>query len=992
MCGVRTAPRIGGSAMSSATSVGTAHHDTRVPWTDVLLSAIAAVSWALIGMAGTAALGLHLLGADATGSLGPMTAAVVALGAGGSVTPTGDVSAFGLTGAQANTAVTITPLGVSLVGALLLSYFFLRSLRAAGVVIAPAELLARAGSVIALFVAMLGGLAWAGHDVITIDGSKLGLDKLTGGGSGGGGVNIPGLGDIGDIGGLLPDKVGDLVKAKAAVGFTVDTAPTLLGGLAWSAGILLIALLASRRTPLPRGWEAVHRVVRPAASALVTVLLVAVAAGLAAAAYAAIGDDHPKRIAGAALLGAPNGVWLGIPLGLFVPWDGEATGELSKLLPHPLDHLLSAKSNQPVTVGRLAELDGRVWLLAVAAALMMLLAGVLAAARTPVGVRGVGGSAGSTGAGVPGVARGLGDASGASAPGAVGGLGDARGTSAPGVVGGRGDASGSGGRNGRESALGFAGRCALRLGVVTALTLPLLAWLTDVSVDASLSVLGFDAFGAGIELHGHLGMALVLGAVWGAGAGGVGGLLAYATGAAGWRASRLARGDLGTGSGTGTGVGEGVVVGVGVGSGVGSGSGAGSDGWRPGSGVGSGSGAGSDGWGPGYPERSQPVGSAGHGGGAGPARGPGSAKGSGTAGDSGPYVPSEPYRAPNPATNPYLQVPDELRQPEDRRPSGGAWPDGKQSGRGGGAGPRGSGAGGSGAGGEWGGGGGPGGAGGGGAGSGDAGAGGSGPRGGGTGGAGPGSGGPRGVGPGGGAPGGAGPGGGGPRGGAPGGGGPGGGDRPRGAAWPPGAGSPTEVVWPPSAGSPQDGGRPPGGGARGDGAGQPPGDVGPSGGARSRGPAWPRDAGSPQEGAWPPGEGTPQQGGRPPLGGAAPAGRPQPPGSAGQFGAGGAPGAVGPGGVGPYAGSTRPPGVVPPDDGTQRNDDPQVPDIPPPVDLYGAPTMAQSYEPPDRSRRRRPGARSRDWQGDDPDEGQQPPPPPPTTPPPPPPGRPKGRR
>ncbi|MDV9178857.1 streptophobe family protein, partial [Streptomyces sp. W16] len=263
--------------MSSATSVRTAHYDTRVPWGDVLLSAIASVSWALIGMAGTAALGLHLLGADTAGSLGPMTAAVVALGTGGSVTPTGDVSAFGLTGAQATTAVTITPLGVSLAGALLLSYFFLRSLRAAGVVIAPAELLARAGSVIALFVAMLGGLAWAGHDVITIDGSKLGLDKLTGGGGSGGGVNIPGIGDIGDIGGLLPGKISDLVKAKAAVGFTVDTAPTLLGGLGWSAGILLIALLASRRTPPPRGWEAVHRVVRPAASALVAVLLVAVA-------------------------------------------------------------------------------------------------------------------------------------------------------------------------------------------------------------------------------------------------------------------------------------------------------------------------------------------------------------------------------------------------------------------------------------------------------------------------------------------------------------------------------------------------------------------------------------------------------------------------------------------------------------------------------------------------------------------------------------------
>src|SRR3954451_6276055 len=265
------APRIGGSAMSSAaTGVKTARHGTGLPWADILLSAIAAVSWALIGMAGTAALGLHLLRADAAGSLGPMTAAVVALGAGGSVSPSGDVSAFGLRGAQAHTAIQITPLGVGLVGALLLSWFFLRSLRAAGVVIAPSELLARAGAVVALFVATLGGLAWAGHDVITIDGGSLGLDKLPGGGGGGGGgggVNIPGLGDIGDIGGLLPDNIGNLIHAKAAVGFTVDTAPTLLGGLGWSAGILVIALLASRRTPLPRGWEAVHRVVRPAASA-----------------------------------------------------------------------------------------------------------------------------------------------------------------------------------------------------------------------------------------------------------------------------------------------------------------------------------------------------------------------------------------------------------------------------------------------------------------------------------------------------------------------------------------------------------------------------------------------------------------------------------------------------------------------------------------------------------------------------------------------------
>ncbi|MBQ0850050.1 hypothetical protein J8N05_17745 [Streptomyces sp. BH-SS-21] len=528
-------------------SDGSVGHGRRVPVGDVLLSSIAAVSWALIGMVGVAALGLHLLDADETASLGPMTAALVALGAGGSVTPSGDMSAFGLEGAQADTALQITPLGVSLVGALLLSWFFLRSLRGAGAVISPAELVARAGTVAALFVALLGGLAWAGHDIITIDGGALGLDKLPGGGVPDD-VEVPGLGNIG---GLLPDRLGDLADANAKVGFTVDTVPTLLGGLGWVLGVLLIALLASRRTPLPGGWTAVHRVVRPAVSALVTVLLVAVLAGFAAAAYAAIGDDNPKRIAGAALLGAPNGVWLGIPIGLLVPWDGTAKGPFLQFLPDPMDDLLKF-SDDPVTLARLAELDGRVWLLGVAAALMMLFAGVLTAARTPfVRERGV---------------------------------------------------------------LGFAARCALRLAIVTALVLPLLVWLTEVSVDASLSVLGIDAFDSGIELRGQLGMALLLGALWGAVAGAVGALLACASGAAGRQAAPLARGEV--------------------------------DGSSP-EAVAS------------YAEvagrtAGQP------------------------AGEAGPYRPGTPFRPTNPETNPYLRIPDELRESGPGRRSGPRSPGGSR--------------------------------------------------------------------------------------------------------------------------------------------------------------------------------------------------------------------------------------------------------------------------------------------------------------------------
>ncbi|MCC5479356.1 streptophobe family protein [Streptomyces barringtoniae] len=561
--------------MRSATNAETTPRAATVPWKDVLLSAIAAVSWALIAMAGTAALGLHLLRADTAGSLGPMTAAVVALAAGGSVTPSGDVSAFGLKGAEAHTAIEITPLGVSLAGALLLSWLFLRSLRTAGVVVAPAELLARAGTVVALFVAMLGGLAWAGHDIVTIDGGSLGLDRLPGaGGKGGGGLSIPGLGDVG---GLLPDRIGGLVHAKASVGFTVDTAATLVGGVLWCAGVLLIALLASRRAPLPPGWSVVHRAVRPAVSALVAVLLLAVAAGLAAAAYAAIGDDHPGRIAGAALLGTPNGVWLGLPLGLFVPWDGHATGVLGRFLPHPLDQLLGAHTDRPVTLGRLAELDGRVWLLAVAAALAMLLAGVLTAVRTPVGR----------------------------------------------------PADSAGGRQ-ADSALAFAARCGLRLGVATALGLPLLAWLTGVSVASSLSVLGFDAFGAGLELHGRLGTALLLGAGWGAGAGAIGALTAWATGAAGARAAWAARGAPGKAAVGGDG-GRPVYGGAGGGE---------AEGLRYGGAVGS-----------------APYGGPGDGGDGRP----------GLRDGVGPYAPGTPYRPPNPDTNPYLRVPEDLQVPQDLR-------------------------------------------------------------------------------------------------------------------------------------------------------------------------------------------------------------------------------------------------------------------------------------------------------------------------------------
>lgn len=95
---------------------------------------------------------------------------------------------------------------------------------------------------------------------------------------------------------------------------------------------------------------------------------------------------------------------------------------------------------------------------------------------------------------------------------------------------------------GRTRRAGFAGRCALWLGIVTALALPLPIRLTEVSAGASLSVLGFDIFGAGIGLYGSGPAASALGAGWGAAAGAAGASAAWATGAAGARASRYALG------------------------------------------------------------------------------------------------------------------------------------------------------------------------------------------------------------------------------------------------------------------------------------------------------------------------------------------------------------------------------------------------------------------------------------------------------------------
>ncbi|MFF2197283.1 streptophobe family protein, partial [Streptomyces sp. NPDC058157] len=329
----------------------------RIRWGDVLLSGIAAVGWSVAAMAGVAALGLHLLGADAEGgSLGASTAAVVAAAVGGSVTATGEVSALGLA-ADGGAAVDLRPLGVALVGAVVLGWVFLRGLRGSPERPDGVETAVRAVVVGALFLGVAGGLAWAGHGAVALDGAAPQ-------------VVVPG---IGDVGGLL--------RPRVRVGFAVDPGASVAGAGVWVAVVLGVALLASRYGPAG-AWAAR---LRPAVSSVLAVLVVAVGAGAAVAGWAAAQDARPGRVAGAALLGAPNGSWTGLLLGLSVPVRGRAAGEPGRLLPPPLSR------GEPVSVAGLAEYDGRAWLLVAGAGVLLLYAGVRAAVRSPG--RGVAGCA-----------------------------------------------------------------------------------------------------------------------------------------------------------------------------------------------------------------------------------------------------------------------------------------------------------------------------------------------------------------------------------------------------------------------------------------------------------------------------------------------------------------------------------------------------------------------------------------------------------------------
>ncbi|WP_327712910.1 streptophobe family protein [Streptomyces sp. NBC_00464] len=329
----------------SGTGVRAAHG-----WGDALLTVVAG----LVAMGVTAALGLWAAGATDLpgGSFSRVVAAVVVMAAGGSVDLSGNAGEL----AQTHADISVLPLSVTLVGALVLAAGFLRPLRHRAVA-TTRELAGWAARIALLWALVLIGLSLLARQTFA----------------------IPGADPTGGVIGVF--------DASPRAGFRADIPLTLVLGLLWLAGVLVLALLVSRGAPLPARLVRFQESVRPAAYAMVALLLACVALGLVIALVVAVTQGQPAATFAVILLGLPNLVWLVLTLGLGASWEGKVDGPFGLPMPQLLDSVLRTPDLSTLNVGTLAEQDGRAWWCVVVAAALTLAAAFLMAARSPARMR-----------------------------------------------------------------------------------------------------------------------------------------------------------------------------------------------------------------------------------------------------------------------------------------------------------------------------------------------------------------------------------------------------------------------------------------------------------------------------------------------------------------------------------------------------------------------------------------------------------------------------
>jgi len=320
-------------------------------WAHAFLAVVAG----LLAMVVVAALGLWAAGAAdlPDGAFPRVVTATVMTAVGGSVKISGDAGFL----AETRAGLTVIPLSVTLTGALVIAAGFLRPLRHRAVAGARelAGWAARVGVVWLLLLILLCVVARQQFAVSLGEGT---------------------LGDIGDI-----------LDTQPKVGFEADWFDTLVFGLLWLAGVLILALLVSRGAPLPARLLRFQTSVRPAAYAMVVLLLAYVAGGVVIGLVVAGTRGHAEETFAVLLLGLPNLVWLAFTLGLGASWEGQVEGPFGLPMPHVLDQVLRTGDLSTLNVSTLAERDGRWWWLVVVAAVLVLAAAFVMAARSPARTR-----------------------------------------------------------------------------------------------------------------------------------------------------------------------------------------------------------------------------------------------------------------------------------------------------------------------------------------------------------------------------------------------------------------------------------------------------------------------------------------------------------------------------------------------------------------------------------------------------------------------------
>ncbi|MGW5462960.1 streptophobe family protein [Streptomyces sp. NPDC003996] len=317
--------------------------------------AVATVLTGLAVMALVAALGLWAAGAGdlPDGAFPRVVAATLVTAVGGSVELSGNAGAL----AQTRAGVTVIPLSVTLVGALVIGGGFLRPLRHRAVASAG-ELAGWAARIGVLWLLALIGLALGARQTFAVDVGSGTLSDLT-----------------------------DLFDAAPRVGFRTDVPLTVLFGLLWLAGVLVLALLVARGAPLPGRLLRFQESVRPAAHAMVVLLLAYVVIGLVAALITAATRAHAPATFALILLGLPNLAWPALTIGMGATWNGRVDGPFGLPVPHVLDVILRTPDVSALNLGSLTDYDGRWWWLVAVDAILLLAVAFRMAASSPTRIR-----------------------------------------------------------------------------------------------------------------------------------------------------------------------------------------------------------------------------------------------------------------------------------------------------------------------------------------------------------------------------------------------------------------------------------------------------------------------------------------------------------------------------------------------------------------------------------------------------------------------------